>query len=182
MERAEIIKPPGNLAELQEAAKNEPMERKGAKAIIENYAKRNDMTIEEAAKILGYKNTRGVNGAVAAGSILKNDDGTIDDESVERYVARKREKEAKKMKRRPKKDGRGEDERQIHSAEKITTDDDTKFFVEKEPISKPLKDITREDDDDTIIVMTKGELKEAFRRWLHSQKRVSVEEILDIVA
>ncbi|WP_201353861.1 hypothetical protein [Hydrogenimonas urashimensis] len=47
---------------------------------------------------------------------------------------------------------------------------------------KQLNEITTDDDDSTIIVTTKGELKEAFRRWLHSQKRVTVEEILEIVA
>ena len=165
MEKLNIVKPPGTLTELQETARNEPMERRGAKAIIENYAKRNDMTYEEAAKALGYKNAAPIASMAGRGVLESDGNGGVTDESVESY---KKKKSSKKWPR--------------YSAEKITTDDDAKFIVNEEPIQKPLDDVTREDDDSTIIVTTKGELKEAFRRWLHSQKRVTVEEILDIVA
>ncbi len=90
MDETKIVRPPGSLSELEEAAKKESFARKGAEAIIENYARRNDMTIEEARKKLGYKGVQGVTGAVNAGAITRNEDGTIDDESVERYIERKK--------------------------------------------------------------------------------------------
>ena len=84
-----IIRQPGTLGELEEAAKRESFSRKGAEAIIENFAKRRNMTYQEAAKELGYKNAAPIPSMIGRGVLDSDGDGGVTDESVKRYAARK---------------------------------------------------------------------------------------------
>ena len=173
MEKFNVIKPPGSLAELQTAAQNEPMERRGAKAIIENYAKRNDMTYEEAAKELGYKDTRAVAGMVARGIMKSDGNGGVSDKSV---AALKAKKEGRKT-----------------PAKKETNEKETQpFTVEEEPIA-PTGMTQKKFDalpDDTKLIVTAGMLRrmaemiraEERTRLIAEMRHVGLDEMLQIVA
>ena len=71
-----------SFSELQKIAKRETMNTQGRGALIENYAKRRNMTYEEDARELGYKDTRGVHACIARGSLEKDGKGGVTDESV----------------------------------------------------------------------------------------------------
>ncbi len=176
MGEIKYIKPPGSLQELKEAAKRETLSRAGKEAVIENYAKRNGMTIEEARERLGYKSVRAVQIQKGIGNLIDDGAGGVTDESVNALLAKKSDGTTLKQAGTKTSAQEAED----------PADDEAKL-KQKEPVTPTGMTDEKFDrlDDDTQIVVTAGMLRR-FAHMIRAEERlknrpISLDEMFDIV-
>ena len=158
-----IIKPPGTLEELQEAAKRDTLSFKAKEALVENYAKRFNMTIEEAMQKLGYTK-RAVIMQLNAGNLKKDTSGGVDDESVEKLIRKKSNNDQTKA---PQDKGAETKKRKKEP-----------FTVKKEALSPVGMDDERFNalDDNAKIVVTAGMLRR-FAHMIRAEERLKIKPI-----
>ncbi|WP_456391164.1 hypothetical protein [Hydrogenimonas sp.] len=185
MNEINIVKQPGSLNELEEVAKRETFTRKGAEAVIESYAKRNNMTIEEAREKLGYKSVKAVKIQMGKGNLVGDGNGGVTNESVEKLLTKNESNQTTIKQTDPETTAQG--------AEDLADDDATlkqkePFTVEEEP--EPVSPIGMTDekfdklDDDMRIVVTAGMLRR-FAHMIRAEERlknkpITLNEMFDI--